>query len=139
MYTHNLYHIHIILSFGRRRRQRGPRVGTSFSTTAGRGRGRRLLLLLCGGIGAPGVLQDVLQVDPVLRPHPQTGVDQVAARLGRGATKVQAGQHDLLVLLEGDVALHHVEEEDAKGPHSGRATQVALAGDPLGGCVHTGS
>ena len=83
--------------------------------------------------------KNVLQVDPILGSHPQARLDQIAAGVRQTAAEVESSQHNLLVLLEGDVALDHVEEKDAEGPDGSRATQVALAGDPLGRCVHTGS
>ncbi len=83
--------------------------------------------------------KNILQMDPILGPHPQTRLDQIAAGVGQAAAEVQPGQHNLLVLLEGDVALDHVEEKDAQGPDGSGTTQVALAGDPLGRGVHTGS
>ena len=90
-------------------------------------------------IEQPGMAKNILQVDPILGSHPQARLDQIAAGVRQTAAEVESSQHNLLVLLEGDVALDHVEEKDAEGPDGSRATQVALAGDPLGRCVHTGS
>ena len=53
----------------------------------------------------PGVVADVLQGDPVHGPDPQAGLDQVLAGRAEGAAETELGVADLLVLLEGDVAL----------------------------------
>ena len=52
------------------------------------------------------------------------------------AAEVDAGLDDLLVLLEGNVATHHVEEQDSQRPDGGRPTVVAVEADPLGRAVH---
>ena len=134
---------------------------------AGRGRSWRLLLRLLllvvqtgvvvavvgrgGGSGGccttttttdieqPGMAENILQVDPVLWPHPQARLDQIPAGVWQTTTKVQPRQDNLFILLEGYVSLDHVEQKDTQGPDCSRSTQVALAGYPLGRGVYTGS
>ena len=81
--------------------------------------------------------QDCLEADAVLGPNAQTLSHQVLAGLGDAASELDARAADLVVLLEGDVALDHVEEEDAEGPDGGWVAKVAVAADPLGGRVHS--
>ena len=87
----------------------------------------------------PGMLEDVTQADAVLGPYPQAGQDQVLALGGDGPTELDVGRTDLFVLLEGNVALDHVEEEDAEGPDGERVGPVPVAADPLRRRVHTGA
>ena len=49
------------------------------------------------------------------------------------------GGADLLVLLERDVPADHVVEQDAQGPHGGWVAVVAVATDPLGRGIDSGS
>lgn len=44
---------------------------------------------------------------------------------------------DLLVVLEGDVAAHHVVQQDPQRPHGGRAAVVAVVLDPLWRAVNS--
>ena len=103
--------------------------------------GCRLLVLEeeRGGGGHPGVAQDLIQVDPILGSDPQAGPDKVLAFLGERPPEPDVGVADLLVLLEGNVAADHVEEEDAERPDGGRVPVVPAAADPLGGSVHAGA
>ena len=52
-------------------------------------------------------------------------------------SKSKLGPANLIVSLEGDVAAHHVVEEDAHGPDGGLFTVVPVGPDPLGRGVHT--
>ena len=81
--------------------------------------------------------QDGLELDSLRRLNSEAGPHQVPALLRHVLPEADLGVADVLVLLEGDVALDHVEQEDAQGPDGGRAAQVALAGDPLWRCVHS--
>ena len=89
--------------------------------------------------GEPGVAEDVLQGYPILGPDLEATADKVTARVGDGSAEVDFGGADLVIGLEGDVALDHVEEKDAETPHGGGSAEVAAAGDPLRRGVHTGS
>ena len=62
----------------------------------------------------PRVIEDTIQPDPILRPDLETRADKIATRVGRLSAEVEAGHDNLLVLLEGYVALDHVVEEDAQ-------------------------
>lgn len=75
----------------------------------------------------------------VLGPYPQAGADKVLALAGHAAGKVQLGLADGLVGLKGDVAAHHVEEEDPQGPYSQGLGFVLGATDPLGRSIDSGS
>merc|ERR1719229_918923 len=88
-------------------------------------RGGRCLLLRCPraalgrrvggqrleGHGHPGVEEELLDEDAVARPYPQAPLDEVLALKGEAGAELDLGRADLLVLLEGDVATHHVVEE----------------------------
>ena len=87
----------------------------------------------------PGMTEDGVQADPVLGPDPQAGPDQVLALFRERPPEPDVGVADLLVLLEGNVAADHVEEEDAERPDSGRVPVVPAAADPLGGSIHAGA
>ena len=100
---------------------------------------RLLILEEERGGGHPGVAQDLIQVDPILGSDPQAGPDKVLAFLGERPPEPDVGVADLLVLLEGNVAADHVEEEDAERPDGGRVPVVPAAADPLGGSVHAGT
>ena len=58
---------------------------------------------------------------------------------GHVAAEVYLGIADLLVFLEGDVALDHVVEEDAKRPDSERVALVSRASNPFRGGVYSGA
>merc|ERR1719458_1956183 len=79
----------------------------------------------------PGVTQDLLQPDPIVRSDFQTAPDEALALLGDAPPEVELGVADLLVLLEWDVPADHVVEEDAQGPDGGRHPVVPRAPDPL--------
>ncbi len=84
----------------------------------------------------PRMTQDVLQGDPVLGLDAQAGTDKVLYLIQDRVLAVpQLGTADLLVLLEGDVALDPAEEKDAEGPEGGEAGLVACAAYPLRGHV----
>ena len=85
----------------------------------------------------PGVREDVLEVNAVLGPDPETGPDEGLAVGGDGAAQVDLGRANLVVLLEGDVAAHHVVEEDAEGPDCEWSRLVPVAPDPLRWRVHS--
>ena len=87
----------------------------------------------------PRVLQDLLQGNAVLGPDPQAGLDQVGAVGGHLAAELELGVADLVVGLEGNVALDHVEEEDAEGPDGGGVAVVPGTPDPLRRGVDTGT
>jgi hypothetical protein len=81
--------------------------------------------------------QDVLQGDPVLGSDAQAGMDKVLYLIQDRVLAVpQLGTADLLVLLEGDVALDPAEEKDAEGSEGGGAGLVECAAYPLRGHVH---
>ena len=63
------------------------------------------------------MVQQVRQVKPVLGSDAKAASDQLLALRRHVAAEVHLGVADLLVLLEGDVALHHVVEQDAQRPH----------------------
>jgi hypothetical protein len=67
----------------------------------------------------------------------QTPLDQVLA-LGAQLRRElrQLAPIDVLVTVEGNVAPHHVEEQDAEGPDGGQIGMVAGATDPLQRQVH---
>ena len=92
-----------------------------------------------GGHGEPRVRQDVLQPDPLVGTESKARADQVLALVGQPRPELDLGVADLLVLLEGDVAAHHVVEQDPKAPDGGRVAVVAAVPDPLWGCVHSRS
>ena len=81
----------------------------------------------------------LLKTYPILRPDAQAGKDEIFALAGDGATELDVGRADLFVLLEGDVALHHVVKQDAQGPHGQGVGLVPVAADPFGRGVHSGS
>ena len=87
----------------------------------------------------PRMVEHVTQPYAVLWAYPEAGQDQVLALGRHGPTELDVGRTDLLVLLEGNVALDHVEEEDAEGPDGERVGPVTVAPDPLRRCVHTGA
>lgn len=55
---------------------------------------------------------------------------------GDAPPEEQLAPGDLLVVLKGNVPAHHVVQQDAQGPHCGRAAVVPVVLDPLGGAVH---
>ena len=62
------------------------------------------------------MVEQVRQVQPVLGSDAKAASDQLLALRRHVAAEVHLGVADLLVLLEGDVALHHVVEQDAQRP-----------------------
>ena len=64
---------------------------------------------------------------------------QVLALWRDAIPKPKVGGADLLVRFEGDVAAHHVKEEDAKGPDCGKFAVVTVLTNPLGWRVHSSS
>ena len=66
-------------------------------------------------------------------------MDQVLALVGQTRPELDLRVADLLVLLEWDVATHHVIEQDAEAPNGGGVAVVAAVTNPLWGCVHSGS
>jgi len=82
--------------------------------------------------------EDGLQLDPVCWLDSEAGSHKVPALLRHILPEVQLGVADLLVLLEGDVATDHVEQEDTQAPHSEWVGFVPVAADPLWWCVHSG-
>ena len=87
----------------------------------------------------PGMAEDLVQGDPVLRSDPETSSDQILTLGAHGPSEAELCVADLLVLLEGDVAADHVVEEDAQGPDCQRVAVVSAAADPLWRRVHTGA
>ena len=83
--------------------------------------------------------EDLLKTNPIVWSDLQAAGDEALAVIGDIASEVELGVADLLVLLEGDVATDHVEEEDAKGPYGGGHAVVARAADPLRWRVDPGS
>ena len=65
-------------------------------------------------------------------------MQEVLAGLGDSLSEAQLGAADLLVRLEGDVATHHVEEQDAEGPDGGALPVIATLADPLRWGVNAG-
>ena len=62
------------------------------------------------------MVEQVRQVQPVLGSDAKAASDQLLALRRHVTAEVDLGVADLLVLLEGDVALHHVVEQDAQRP-----------------------
>ena len=87
----------------------------------------------------PGMAEDPVQSDAILRPDPETGSDQILTLGAHGPPEAELRVADLLVLLEGDVAADHVIEEDAQGPDSQRVAVVAAASDPFWRSVDPGA
>ena len=92
-----------------------------------------------GGRGHPGMVEQTRQVKPVLGSDAKATSDQLLTFRWDVATEVHLGVADLLVLLKGDVALHHVVEEDAQGPDGERVSLVSRASDPFWGSVYSGA
>ena len=57
--------------------------------------------------------------------------------MGEADAEAEFGPANLLVGFEGDVATHHVEEEDAEGPDRGLLAVVAAVADPLRRSINT--
>ena len=53
------------------------------------------------------------------------------------ALEVNASLDDLLVMLEGNVATDHVEEQYSEGPDGSWPAVIAVETDPLRRAVHT--
>ena len=87
----------------------------------------------------PGVVEDAVQGDPILRPNPETRPDQILTLGADGSSEAELCVADLLVLLEGDVAADHVVEEDAEAPHGQGVGVIAAAADPLWRGIHPGA
>ena len=86
----------------------------------------------------PGVPGDLAQLDAARRVDPQALRHQVLALGADRAVEAEPRRADLLVRLKGDVAAHHVVEEDAQRPHRGLVAVVLVALDPLRRGVHPG-
>ena len=84
-------------------------------------------------------MKDLLEVDPVVGPDPETTADEVLTLVGKAGAELELGHADLLVLLEGDVAADHVVKQDSQGPDGGGVTVVARASDPFGWSINSGS
>ena len=69
----------------------------------------------------------------------EAGPHQIPALLRHVLPEADLGVADVLVLLEGDVAADHVEEEDAQGPDGQRVAVVAAAANPFWRRVHSGA
>ena len=93
---------------------------------------------MVGRVSHPAVSQDVGERDSVRLLHTQTSCDQVPAGSRDLSAELQLTTADLLVLLEGDVATDHVEEEDPQGPDSGAVSMVLVEPDPLRRGVDSG-
>jgi len=62
------------------------------------------------------MIQDFVQLYPIIRIISQAQLDQITAIVGDKTAILWRGSTNFVVLLEGDVALDHVEQEDAQGP-----------------------
>ena len=87
----------------------------------------------------PGMAEDTIQGNAVLRPNPETGSDQILTFGTNGPPEAELCVADLLVLLEGDVAADYVVEEPAQGPDGQRVAVVAAASDPFWRSVDPGA
>lgn len=87
--------------------------------------------LLYGEDSHPGVVKNVLQVDPRSRSQLQALPNEIPAFVGDPVAEIELRGTYLLVLFEGDVAADHVVEEDAERPNGGAETVVAVEADPL--------
>jgi len=98
-------------------------------------------LLVPSGSGRcqPGMVEQARQVKPILRSDAKAASDQLLTFRRDVATKVDLGVADLLIFLEGDVALDHVVEEDAKRPDGERVALVSRASNPFWGGVYSGA
>ncbi len=85
----------------------------------------------------PWMVEDVLEGDSVGGSQPQAAANEILTLVGEARSKLDLGVADLLVLLEGDVAAHHVVEEDAETPDGGGAGVITRAANPLGRRVHS--
>ncbi len=70
------------------------------------------------------MVEDVLQLDPVSRPDAQTSLDKVLALVCEPPAELDLGHADLLVPLEGNVAAHHVVQQDPQTPDGRRVAVV---------------
>ena len=84
------------------------------------------------------MFENVADVDSVLDTPGEAAADQVPHLRTESPGEHQLAGEDLGVLLPGDVATHHVIEEDPQGPDGGRASLVTPCGQPLGRGVHPG-
>ncbi len=85
----------------------------------------------------PRVEENVRKRDSLVSLHHEALPDKVLA-LGRESyPEAQFCPADLLVCLEGDVATHHVKEEDAQRPNGRLLTVIAGVADPLGRSIHS--
>ena len=89
---------------------------------------------LGAGVGRsePGVGKDGGEGGAVPGVHPQALPHQVLALSRHPVAEAQLRDADLVVALEGDVAAHHVEEQDAEGPDRRQLAVVTVLSDPLG-------
>ncbi len=79
----------------------------------------------------PWMPQDVRQADALVALDSQALTDEVLALDRQAYSESKPRPADLIVCLEWDVATHHVEEQDAKGPHRRLLTVVARVADPF--------
>ena len=75
----------------------------------------------------------------VMSTYLKTASYEILAFIRHLPPELELRRADLVIRLEGDVALDHVEEKDAETPHGGGSAEVAVAGDPLRRGVHTGT
>ena len=86
----------------------------------------------------PRMLKNHVDVNPLIHRPGETPRDQIFTVRRNLPAEQEVTTTDLEVFLPGDVATHHVVEEDSQGPHSGRASLVSPTEDPLWRGVHTG-
>ena len=84
------------------------------------------------------MFENVADVDSVLDTPGEAAGDEVPHLGAHSPGEHQLAGEDLGVLLPGDVATHHVVEEDPQGPDSGRPALVTARGQPLRRGVHPG-
>ena len=84
------------------------------------------------------MFENVADIDSILNTPGEAAADQVPHLRTESPGEHQLAGEDLSVLLPGDVATHHVIEEDPQGPDGGRASLVAACCQPLGRGVHPG-
>jgi len=120
-------------------------VGSCGVHTAARQLIRVLDVQPAGGCGVdvprrdPSVVEDGLEVEPVLRPHAQARANERLAVGAQGAPELDLCAADLVVSLKRNIAANHVVEEDAEGPDGEGSGAVAVAADPFGWGIHAGT
>ena len=82
--------------------------------------------------------EDLLETDSLLSVDPEARADEVLTLGAHVPPEDDLGVADLLVGLVGDVAAHHVVEEDAQGPDSHWLGVVTTLSYPLWWRVHPG-